>query len=48
MLIYVSLYSAYRVGKDLGRDLDVILTVFGRFLDRFLNNYGAHLGIILL
>ena len=38
ILISFSYYSAYRVGKGLGRDLEVILIVFGRFLDSFLND----------
>ena len=48
MLIYFSYYSAYRVGKDLGRDLEVILIVFGWFLDSFFNDLGGHIGMILL
>ena len=47
-MIYFSHYSAYRVGKDLGRDLEVILIVFGRFWDSFLNDFRDHIGMILL
>ena len=38
ILIHFSYYSACRVGKDLGRDLEVILIDFGRFSDSFLND----------
>ena len=37
-LIPFSYYAACRVGKDLGRNLEVILPGFGRFLDSFLND----------
>ena len=47
-MIYFSHYSAYRVGKDLGRDLEVLLTVFGWLLDCFFNDLGGHIGMILL
>ena len=43
-----SYYSAYRVGKDLGRDLKVILIVFGRCLVMFLNKVGGHIGMFWL
>ena len=45
ILIYFSYYSACRIGKDLGRDLEVILIDFGRFLDSFLNDFGGHVGM---
>ena len=48
ILISFSYYSAYRVGKDLGRDLEVILTVFGMMLDSCLNEFGGFMGMILL
>ena len=35
ILILFSYYSAYRVGKDLGRALEVILIDFGKILDSF-------------
>ena len=38
MFMSFSYYSAYRVGKDLGRDLEVILILSGRFLDSFFND----------
>ena len=38
ILIYFSYYSAYRVGKDFERDLEVILIVFGMILNSFLND----------
>ena len=48
ILIPFLYYSAYRAGKDLGRDLEVILIDFGRILDCFLNDLGGHAGMILL
>ena len=48
ILISFSYYSAYRVGTDLGRDLEVILIVFGRLLDSCLNDFRGHIGMILL
>ena len=48
ILIFFLYYSAYRVVKDLGRDLEVILIVFGWFLDCFFNDLGGHIGMILL
>ena len=47
-MIFFSYYSAYRVGKDLGRDLEVILIVSGRFLDSFFNDFGGHVVMMLL
>ena len=41
-------YSAYRAGKDLGRDLENKFFKFGMILDCFLNDLGGHVGIILL
>ena len=48
MLIHFSYYSAYRVGKDLGRDLEVILIAFARCLNGFLNDFGGHIGMMFL
>ena len=45
ILIFFLYYSAYRVGKDLGRDLEVILIVVGWLLDSFFNDLGCHVGI---
>ena len=39
MLLYFLYYSAYRVGKDEGRNLDVILIVFALILDSFFNDF---------
>ena len=41
-------YSAYRAGKDLGRDLENNFFKFGMILDCFLNDLGDHVGMILL
>ena len=40
-LIPFSYYSACRVGKDLGRNLEVILIDFERVLESFLNELGV-------
>ena len=48
IVISVSYYSAYHVGTDLGRNLEVILIDFKRFLYSFLNDFRGHIGMILL
>ena len=48
ILISLSYYFVYHVGQDLVRDLEGIWTDFGRFLDSFLNDFGGHIGMILL
>ena len=41
-------YYAYRIGKDFGLDFEVILIVFEVILDSFLNDFGGHIGMILI
>ena len=48
ILIPFSYCSAYHVGMDLGRDLDIILIVFEMILNSFLHDFGDHVDIILL
>ena len=48
IFIYFPYCSAYRVGTDLGRDLEVILVVIGALWGSFLNDFGGHVGMILL
>ena len=48
ILIPFSYCSASRAGKDLLRDLEVILVVFGMILVSFLNDCGGHVDMILL
>ena len=43
-----SYYFAYHVGKDLGRALEGIWTDFEVILDSFLNDFGDHVGMLLL
>ena len=47
-LILLSYYYAYRIGKDFGLDFKVILIVFEVILDSFLNDFGGHIGMILI
>ena len=48
ILISFSYYSAYRVGKDLGRYFEAILFVFESFFGRILNDFGCNIGMIFL
>ena len=48
ILIVSSYYSAYDVGKNLGRDLEEILLDSGTMLYCFLNDLEDHVGMILL
>ena len=48
ILISLSYYFAYHVGKDLGRDLEGIWTDSGMIFDSCLNDFGGHVGMILL
>ena len=47
-IIWISLsyYFAYRIGKDLGRDLKVIFILFGPIWDSYLNDFGDHVAMI--
>ena len=38
---------AYRVGKELGMRLEVLRTDFELILERLLNNFGGHVGMIV-
>ena len=48
ILILLSYYYAYRIGKDFGLDFEVILIVFEVIFDSFLNDFGGHIGMILI
>ena len=48
ILISLSYYFAYHVGKDLGRDLEGIWTDLGMIFANFVNDFGGHVGMILL
>ena len=41
-------YSEYRVGKDLGKDLEVVLIDVGRFVEGFWIDFGKVLDVLLL
>ena len=47
-LISFSYYFVYTVGKDLGRDLEGIWTDLGMIFATFVNDFGGHVGMILL
>ena len=47
-MIYLLYYSAYRVGKDFERDFEVILVLFGTIMGSCLNDFGGHIGMMLL
>ena len=48
ILISLSYNFAYHVGKDLGRDLEGIWTDLGMMFANFVNDFGGHVGMILL
>ena len=48
ILISLSYNFAYHVGKDLGRDLEGIWTDLGMIFANFVNDFGGHVGMILL
>ena len=48
ILISLSYNFAYHVGKDLGRDLEGIWTDLGMIFNSCLNDFGGHVGMILL
>ena len=48
ILISLSYNFAYHVGKDLRRDLEGIWTDLGMIFASFVNDFGGHVGMILL